>query len=87
MQDHYGISLKDAFHQLYMMETTKIETLDAAEKTMAIIHSRIDKTRTKETMAPIVQIDSGAFDDHVLPHGVWPSSGQDPSKGRNMEIE
>jgi hypothetical protein len=70
-----------------MMETSKIETLDAAEKTMAVIHSRIEKTRIKETMTPIDLIDSGSFDDHILPHGIWPSSREDPVEETAMEIE
>lgn len=72
LQQRYGISLKDACHRLYMAETSKLDTIDAAEKTMAVIRSRLDKTRKDETMAPINLIDSGVFDDHILPHGQWP---------------
>jgi hypothetical protein len=50
-----------------------LETIDAAEKTMAVIRSHLDKTRKDETMAPIDLIDSGAFDKHILPHGKWPA--------------
>jgi hypothetical protein len=51
-----------------------LETIDAAQKTMAILYSRVENTRKQEIMAPISSIDSGAFDNHVLPHGKWPIS-------------
>jgi hypothetical protein len=72
LQQRYGISLKDACHRLYLAETTKLETIDTAEKTLAVIRSRLDKARKDETLAPIALIDSGALDDHILPHGKWP---------------
>lgn len=55
-----------------MAETSKLETIDTAQKAMAVLRGRIDKTRKEEIMAPIFSIDSGEFDDHVLPHGLWP---------------
>ena len=85
MQQRYGISLKDACHRLYLAETSKLETIDAAEKTMAVIRSHLDKTRKDETMAPIDLIDSGAFDEHILPHGKWPA--EDPGSVTVMETE
>lgn len=72
MQQRYGISLKDACHRLYLSETTKLDTIDAAEKTMAVIKSNFDKMREKETLPPIHLIDSGAFDDQIFSHGPWP---------------
>ena len=57
-----------------MMETSKLEKIDVAEKTMATIHSCLDKARTQETMDPVAQIDTGAFGEHILPHGPWPDS-------------
>lgn len=72
LQQRYGITLKDACHRLYLAEISKVETIDTAEKTMTIIRSRLDKSRKNETLAPINLIDSGVFDDHVLPHGEWP---------------
>lgn len=85
MQQRYGLSLKDACHRLYLAETSKLETIDAAEKTMAVIRSQLDKTRKDETMAPIDLIDSGAFDEHILPHGKWPA--EDSGGVTSMETE
>jgi hypothetical protein len=74
LQHRYGISLKDACHRLYLAEISKLEAIDTAEKTMAVIRSRLDKTRKHETLAPIHEIDIGAFDAHILPHGAWPDA-------------
>lgn len=74
LQHRYGISLKDACHRLYLAEISKLEAVDTAEKTMAVIRSRLDKTRKHETLAPIHEIDIGAFDAHILPHGAWPDA-------------
>jgi hypothetical protein len=86
LQNRYGIALKDAFHRLYMSEISKLETLDTAEKTMAAIHCRLDKTRSDETMDPIASIDAGLFDDYVLPHGRWPGSEEGVIEGSAMEL-
>ena len=73
MKQRYGTSLKDACHRLYLAETSKLETIDTAEKTTAAILSRLEKTKNEEIIPPIVQIDSGAFDEYILPYGRWPS--------------
>lgn len=68
---------------MYLAETTKLETIDTAEKTMAVIRSRLDKARKDETLAPIELIDSGALDEHILPHGKWPE--EDSADRTTME--
>ena len=87
LQQHYGISLKDACHCLYMMETAKLDTINVAEKTMAVIHSCLNQTRGHETLAPITLINKGAFNDYVLPHSKWPRSEEDPSEATVMELK
>ena len=70
-----------------MMETSKLETINAAEKTMAAIHSCLNKARTQETMDPVAQIDTGAFDEYILPHGPWPDSTDNhPTERRAREV-
>ena len=68
MQQQYGISLKDACHRLYLTETSKLEAIDTAEKTMAVIRSQLDKASNDETLVPIEHIDLGSLDDHIFPH-------------------
>ena len=84
IQQRFGISLKDACHRLYFAETSKLETIDAAEKTMAAILSRLEKVTNEETIPPIAKIDSGDFDKHVLTHGKWTSVENDPAEGTVM---
>ena len=50
---------------------------------MAVIRSRLDKARKDETLAPIELIDSGALDEHILPHGKWPE--EDSADRTRME--
>jgi hypothetical protein len=78
LKKKYGISLKDACHRLYMAETAKLESLDTAEKTLAVIRQRIDKADS-ESLGPITSIDHGEYDDHILPHGRWPREEYDPA--------
>jgi hypothetical protein len=73
IQQRYGTSLKDACHRLYLSETMKLDTIDAAEKSTAAIISRLDKIKDEEIIPPIAQIDSGAFDNYILPYGGWPA--------------
>lgn len=87
LRDLYGISLKDACHRLYMAEVSKLETIDTAEKGMATINSRLTKGAIEVTKKPISLIDSGAFDEHVLPHGKWPRLEEDPAEATAMEWE
>lgn len=85
MQQRYGISLKDACHRLYLAETSKLEAIDVAAKTMAVIRTNLDKTRENETLAPINLIDSGAFDDYVSPQSLWPE--EDIADRNRMEVD
>lgn len=66
LKERYGISLKDACHRLYMSETSKLETIDAAQRTLAVIRERIDKSMDDEIRQPIDHIDQGLFDNYVL---------------------
>jgi len=54
-----------------MAETAKLDSLDTAQKTLAVIRQRIDKA-DRESLGPITSIDRGEFDEHILPHGRWP---------------
>jgi hypothetical protein len=76
MKELYGITLKDACHRLYLAETSKLEAIDAAEKTLAAIRERIDKSMDYEIRIPIDEIDKGTFDDHTFPYG-WGISQKD----------
>jgi hypothetical protein len=57
----YGTSLKDACHRLYMAETAKLESLDTAQKTLAVIRQCMDKA-DDETLHTITLIDQGEYD-------------------------
>lgn len=76
MKERHGITLKDACHRLYMAETLKLHAIDAAEKTLAAIRARIEKTMDNEIRLPIDEIDKGTFDDHIFHHG-WGISQKD----------
>jgi len=54
-----------------MAETAKLDSLDTAQKTLAVIRQRINKA-DRETLGPITSIDQGEYDEHILPHGRWP---------------
>lgn len=69
-----------------MAEISKLETIDMAHKTMAIVRFRIDKISKDEIITPISAIDSGAFDDYVMPHGKWPDSEEDHHETVAMEL-
>ena len=84
MQQRYGTSLKDACHRLYLAETSKLETIDAAEKSTAAVLYRLEKIKDEEIIPPIDQIDSGAFDKYILPYGRWPSQ-DDAETARNFK--
>jgi hypothetical protein len=70
-----------------MVETSKLETVDTAEKTLTAIRSRLDKTRNLETLVPINLIDAGDFDHHVLPHGQWPEEEEYSTENETMEVD
>ena len=78
LKKKYGITLKDACHQLYMAEIAKLEALDTAQKTLSVVCQHMDKA-SSETLPPIHLIDHGEFDEHILPHGIWPRSANDPA--------
>lgn len=78
MKNKYGITLKDACHRLYLAETTKLEVLDTAQKTLTVVRQRMDKA-SSETIPPIHHIDQGEFDQHILPQGIWPRTEKDPA--------
>ena len=73
LKERYGITLKDACHRLYMSEISKLEAIDATERTLAFIRERINKSMDHEIRQPIEQIDQGLFDDHIIPYGSWPT--------------
>jgi hypothetical protein len=87
LKERYGISLKDACHRLYMAEVSKLDTIDTAEKGMAAIDSRLSYRAMEVTTKPIELIDSGAFNDHVLPYGKWPRMDEDPAEATAMDWE
>jgi hypothetical protein len=74
MQQRYGTSLKDACQRLYLAEISKLETIDAVEKSTAAVLFHLNKTRDEEIIPPIEKIDSGAFDEYILPYGRWPET-------------
>ena len=83
LKEKYGITLKDACHRLYMAETAKLEALDTAEKTLSVICRRMDKA-SSETLPPIHLIDQGEFDQHILPHSIWPRSENNPADSEGL---
>jgi hypothetical protein len=70
-----------------MAEVSKLETYDTAQKGFGAINDRLSNRGLGETKKPISLIDSGAFDDHVLPHGKWPRLEEDPAEATAMEWE
>jgi hypothetical protein len=73
LKQRYGITLKDACHRLYMQETAKLETIDTAQKTLAVVRERIDKSMDREIRQPIENIDRGEYDEYINPYGCWPT--------------
>jgi hypothetical protein len=81
LKERYGITLKDACHRLYMQETSRLETIDTAQKTLAVVRDRIDKSMDHEIRQPIENIDRGEYDDYINPYGGWPTEKDEIAKG------
>ena len=62
MKELFGISLKDTCQRLYMAETSKLDTIDTAVRTLTAIREQIEKTMDYEIWLPIPEIDKGDFD-------------------------
>lgn len=72
LQDHLGLSYKDAVHRLYMAELERLQVADEAAKAFSMMKNKIDTIITQELLPVVRAVDHWAVDGFVYQeNGGW----------------
>jgi len=65
LQEHLGISYKDAAHRLHMAALERLKGERQAARALTMLREKADRTLFQEIYPPIMAIDRGDFDDEL----------------------